>query len=196
MTNAGRPRSVTTQRLKKVLRERIRRNPRRSMRKMASELKISRRSIGRVVKRDLEMRSFKRKRVHHLSVLVKGKRVTRSKGLLNRHAIHGLESFVFTDEKLFTIEDIHNPQKDRIISSSLENIPEELRYVSRIQKPLSVMDGAPAHTSNATQAWFRSNNPNFIRKEEWPPYSPDLNPWTIQSGQSWKQMPVQSLTLM
>ncbi|KAI6648130.1 hypothetical protein LOD99_11945 [Oopsacas minuta] len=37
-------------------------------------------------------------------------------------------------------------------------------------------DGAPVHTSNATHACFRSNTPNFIRKEEWPPYSPDFNP--------------------
>ncbi|KAI6655362.1 hypothetical protein LOD99_2197 [Oopsacas minuta] len=183
------------------------------------------------------MRSFKRKRVHHITTLVKAKRASRSKGLLKRHAIHGLNSFLFSDEKLFTIEEATNPQNDRIISSSISSIPEELRYVSRIQKPLSVMvwagissigrtplifvpagvkidtrtyrelilepviqdlsktmfsgkpfvfqqDGAPAHTSNATQAWLRSNNPDFIQKEEWPPYSPDLNPmdysiWSI-----------------
>ncbi|KAI6648777.1 MhmaT1 transposase [Oopsacas minuta] len=234
---SGRPRSVTTQRLKKVVRQRIRRNPRRSMSKMAKELRVSRRSIGRVVKNDLHMRSFKRKRVHHITTLVKAKRASRSKGLLKRHAIHGLNSFLFSDEKLFTIEEATNPQNDRIISSSISSIPEELRYVSRIQKPLSVMvwagissigrtplifvpagvkidtrtyrelilepviqdlsktmfsgkpfvfqqDGAPAHTSNATQAWLRSNNPDFIQKEEWPPYSPDLNPmdysiWSI-----------------
>ncbi|KAI6648131.1 hypothetical protein LOD99_11944 [Oopsacas minuta] len=70
---SGLPRSVTTQRLKKVLRERIHRNPCRSMREMASELRISRRSIGRVVKRGLEIHSFQRKRVHHLSDLVKRK---------------------------------------------------------------------------------------------------------------------------
>ncbi|KAI6647459.1 hypothetical protein LOD99_12455 [Oopsacas minuta] len=132
---------------------------------MASELKVSRRSIGRVVKRDLEMRSFKLRRVHHLSTSEREKS-HEEQGTLNRHAIiHRLESFVFTDGKLFTIEEIHNTQNDRIISSSPENIPEELRY-----------DGAPAHTSNATQAWLRSNNPNFIRKEEWTPYSPDFNP--------------------
>ena len=224
---SGRPRSVTTQRLKKALRERIRRNPLRSMSKMAKELKVSHKSIGRVVKNDLEMRSFKRKRVHHLTTLVKAKRTSRSKGLLKRHAIHGLESFLFSDEKLFTIEEATNTQNGRIISSSVSSIP-ELRYVNRIQKPLSVMvwagissigrtplifvpvgvkidtqtyrelilepviqdlskpmfygkplvfqqDGGPAHTSNATQAWLRNNNPDYIQKEERPPYSPDLN---------------------
>ena len=45
-------------------------------------------------------------------------------------------------------------------------------------------DGAPAHTSKLTQAWLNENIPDFITKEEWPPYSPDLNPmdysiWSI-----------------
>ena len=45
-------------------------------------------------------------------------------------------------------------------------------------------DGAPSHTSKLTQAWLRENIPDFIAKEEWPPYSPDLNPmdysiWSI-----------------
>ncbi|KAI6647058.1 hypothetical protein LOD99_8895 [Oopsacas minuta] len=37
-------------------------------------------------------------------------------------------------------------------------------------------DGAPAHTSKATQAWLKENIPDFIPKDECPPYSPDLNP--------------------
>ena len=45
-------------------------------------------------------------------------------------------------------------------------------------------DGAPAHTSKLTQSWLKENIPDFITKEEWPPYSPDLNPmdyaiWSI-----------------
>ena len=45
-------------------------------------------------------------------------------------------------------------------------------------------DGAPAHTSNSTQSWLRNNISDFVSKEEWPPYSPDLNPmdysiWSI-----------------
>ncbi|KAI6648521.1 hypothetical protein LOD99_8153 [Oopsacas minuta] len=45
-------------------------------------------------------------------------------------------------------------------------------------------DGAPAHTANTTQDWMKHNTPNFIHKDEWPPYSPDLNPmdysvWSI-----------------
>lgn len=37
-------------------------------------------------------------------------------------------------------------------------------------------DGAPAHTSKLTQDWIAANCTDFIRKNEWPPNSPDLNP--------------------
>ena len=42
---SGHPRSITTQQLEKVILNRIRRNPHRSMRKMVKELKMSRRSM-------------------------------------------------------------------------------------------------------------------------------------------------------
>jgi transposase len=37
-------------------------------------------------------------------------------------------------------------------------------------------DSAPAHRANTTQEWCRDNLPEFITAQEWPPYSPDLNP--------------------
>lgn len=37
-------------------------------------------------------------------------------------------------------------------------------------------DGAPAHGSRKTQEWIQRRNPAFIKKDEWPPNSPDLNP--------------------
>jgi len=35
---------------------------------------------------------------------------------------------------------------------------------------------ATAHTASLAQDWLSRNCPEFIRKEEWPPNSPDLNP--------------------
>jgi inhibitor of nuclear factor kappa-B kinase subunit alpha len=37
-------------------------------------------------------------------------------------------------------------------------------------------DSAPAHRAKTTQDWCRANFPDFINAQEWPPYSPDLNP--------------------
>jgi hypothetical protein len=45
-------------------------------------------------------------------------------------------------------------------------------------------DGAPAHTAKETQDWCQAEFFDFVRKSEWPPSSPDLNPmdfsiWSI-----------------
>ena len=45
-------------------------------------------------------------------------------------------------------------------------------------------DSAPSHKARNTQEWLRAHVPRFIASEEWPPYSPDLNPldfliWSI-----------------
>ena len=37
-------------------------------------------------------------------------------------------------------------------------------------------DGAPAHSSKTTQEYLDGATPDFIRKDEWPPQSPDCNP--------------------
>ena len=151
---SGRPCTVTTPKLVKVVRERFRRNPRRSMRKMASELKVSRRSIQRVVTTKLGMCSFKGKKVHYLSATVKEKRLRRSKELLKRHALHGLNSILFSDEKIFTIQEATNSQNDRIIASSTSSIEEKFRYVGRTQKPKSVMVWAGVSAIGRTQLIF------------------------------------------
>ena len=45
-------------------------------------------------------------------------------------------------------------------------------------------DSAPAHKARDTQQWLQQHFPGFITSQEWPPYSPDLNPmdysvWSI-----------------
>ena len=41
-------------------------------------------------------------------------------------------------------------------------------------------DGAPAHTSRQAQDWLEQHTPDFIKKDEWPPNSPDMNPLDFQ----------------
>ena len=106
---------------------------------MALGMEISRRSVSRIVKNDLGMKSLKRKKMHFLTPLIREKRKVRSKGLLERHAVYGADNILFSDEKLFTIEEATNSQNDRIIASSVSAITEEVRCVGRLQKPLSVM---------------------------------------------------------
>ena len=89
--------------------------------------------------RDLGLSSFKRKQAHFLTETIKAKRLSRSKGLLTRFANQGLEKVLFSDEKLFTVEEASNRQNDRILSTKASVIPEELKLVKRVQKPSSVM---------------------------------------------------------
>ena len=37
-------------------------------------------------------------------------------------------------------------------------------------------DSAPPHNARTTQHWISTHFPDYITPQEWPPYSPDLNP--------------------
>ena len=41
---------------------------------------------------------------------------------------------------------------------------------------------APAHTAAMTQEWIDQHCPDMIKKDEWPPKSPDLNPLITMFG--------------
>lgn len=75
-----------------------------------------------------------------ISQIVKEKRLARCKRVLTRlHAVENLDKILFTDENLFTIQEATNARNDRILSNSPSKVSEKFRYVSRVQKPQSVM---------------------------------------------------------
>ena len=123
----------------KRVRERIRRNPQRSVTQMAAQLGISKRSAFRIVKEDLGLKTYKKRKLHGLSQAQREKREKRSKELLERHGKSDLEHLVFSDEKLFRMEESLNHQNTRIYSLALEDIPEHLRTVQRFQNSGTVM---------------------------------------------------------
>ena len=135
----GRPRNVRTPQRIKAVRARIRRNPRRSQRKMASQMGVSRSSIQRILKEDLGLTPYKRRKVHGLSTQQRRTRLERSKALLQRYDEFDVQRIVFSDEKLFVIEEHRNAQNDRVYAVAFEAIPERVRTVQRFQKPGSAM---------------------------------------------------------
>jgi len=112
---SGRPATVCTAQVKELLRSRIRRNPLRSMRKMARDLQISDSSVWKVVKDILHLRPYKFTTAQQLTEKMKATRLERARKMKALVADGRLHSVVFTDEKIFTMEGHHNRQNDRLL---------------------------------------------------------------------------------
>jgi hypothetical protein len=151
---SGRPRTATAPRVVKTVALRIRRNPRRSMRKMAREIHISEGSMRTIVKKYLHMKSLKRKHAQFLTARAKQLRLERSKAMLQRFAPHDVEKILFTDEKIFTIEAVSNHQNDRILAPRVSDISDDLRIISHTQHPQSVMVWAGVSAQGRTNLVF------------------------------------------
>src|SRR5271170_5434138 len=119
---SGRPRTARTRNLVQRVRHRIRRNPRRSQRKLAPALDTSRSTVQRILKVDLGLKAYKRRKVHGLSTAQQGERRIRCKRLLRRFASDRVNSIVFSEEKLFVVEEKLNKQNDRIHAVTFEAI--------------------------------------------------------------------------
>ena len=123
------------------MRARIRRNRRRSQRKLASQMGVSRSSIQTIIKEDLGLTPYKRvRKVHGLSTQQRRtSRLEISKALLQRYDFGDVKRIAFSDEKLFVIEEHLNAQNYRVCTAAFEASPERVRTVQRFQKPGSVM---------------------------------------------------------
>lgn len=143
---SGQPRTARTKERVKRIREKIRRNPNRSGRKLAREEQISQRSMRRILKDELQLKPYKKRKRHGLSDKQRVERVKRSKTLLKRHDAEDVKNIIFSDEKLFTTEVKMNAQNDRVYSLAIDDIPEHVRTVSTFQNKNSVMVwGAISH---------------------------------------------------
>lgn len=143
----GRPVSVSTQGAVNKIRKRLGRNSKRSMRKMAASLGMARETVRKIIRKKLQMYPYKLQKSHILTDKMKSTRLRRCKSLLRRLANGRHMSVVWSDEKLFTVEESVNKQNDRILAKSLSEASSSRRIVSRSQHPKRVMVWA-AVTSN------------------------------------------------
>lgn len=232
-TGRGRKFTKNIASVRNAIKKRVQRNCAVSMRKVAKEMEINRETVRKIAVINLGLKPYKSQKVQRLTDKNKEVRLQRCRQLLRRAAGQSWESILFTDEKIFTIEQAHNHQNDRNWCSERPTTA----IVEHRQNPQSVMvwagicatgktplvfvekgvkinqqiyrrdilqgvvlpwaqhhfgdsqwtfqqDSAPAHKAKLTQEWCRANYPDFITSEEWPPYSPDLNPmdysvWSI-----------------
>ena len=147
----GRPRTVRTPKLINSTREKIRRNPKRTIQKLAKQSNVSYGTMSTVLRKDLKLSPFKHVKKHQLSAQVVDKRLQRSKILLSRIHDGTLPNLVFSDEKIFNVEHHFNSQNDRIWS---KNGDEGSRVVTRKQCPTSVMVWAAVTESSRSPLFF------------------------------------------
>ena len=136
---SGKPRTVRTPAMIKRVQARVARNPCRSQRKLAKDLKCSKTSIQTILVSDLGLKPYKKRKVHGLTSEQKKKRHQRSKQLLLQHAAEHMDQIVFSDEKFFTVEESFNPQNVRVYAASFQEIPEHMRTVQRFQAEQKIM---------------------------------------------------------
>ena len=132
-------RKVSSPKLIKNTTEKIRRNLRISVRKLASASGVSYGTMQTVLKNDLNLPPYKITKAQLLSQATKAKRLQRAKLLLENLRDGTQPPVLWTDEKLLTIQAVHNPQNDRIYAVNKSDIPLSDRLMFRRQKPASVM---------------------------------------------------------
>ncbi|EYC31082.1 hypothetical protein Y032_0004g1947 [Ancylostoma ceylanicum] len=121
------------------LRKRLQRNPRQSSRKLSKDTGISRSTVMRIMKEDLGLRPFKLRKVQEFSSAQKRNRLTRSRLLLRGAANGELENIIFSDEKIFAVEQVLNKQNDRLWLKGENSVSFSLFSITRKQGPLSIM---------------------------------------------------------
>ncbi|PIC32571.1 hypothetical protein B9Z55_012846 [Caenorhabditis nigoni] len=138
-SRSGRPITVTTPAVVKAVRERIRRNPERSIRKMAKEFKMCHGSMEIVVNRKLDFHSYRMQKAAFLTKKNQLLRKQKARQLLlgTRSGTH-LRT-IFSDEKIFTIEANKNGQNNRIIATDFETACKNGKIINKTSHPASVM---------------------------------------------------------
>ncbi|RVE54275.1 hypothetical protein evm_001102 [Chilo suppressalis] len=111
-------------------------------------------------------------------------RLKRCRALLKRYAEKKYQEILFSDEKVFTVEESYNKQNDKMYAHSSEEASNRIPRVQRGHFPSSLMvwhwvfqqDSSPAHRAKSIQDWLAAREIDFIRHDDWPSSSPDLSP--------------------
>ena len=130
---------IRTKELIKKVRERLRRNPSRSARKLAKDTSVSVSTMQRLLKDNVHVYPYKFTKRQLLSNATKKKRLDRAKVLIKRLVVGTRPQVLWTDEKLFIVQAIHNHQNDRIWIPNKDMVPVERCSSFRRQKPSSVI---------------------------------------------------------
>ena len=85
-----------------------------SDRELAKAVGISRSSVRRIVREDLQLKVFKRVAATELNAATQAKRLSRAKDLLRRFKSQDVKKICFSDEKIFSVSAPVSLQNDRV----------------------------------------------------------------------------------
>lgn len=138
--NGGQKRTKSSKAVIAAVKQKITRNPRRSIRKLAKEHGMSAATMSRLVRSDLGMRSRAVVTKQLISSRQKLSRFERSKKLLNWIKSNGQIVRVFSDEKNFSVDMTTNRRNLRYISKDRSiDVPSCVKFAAKSKFPDSVM---------------------------------------------------------
>lgn len=187
---SGRPRTVNTPALRAKIRSRIRYNNQRSMNKMAKELNVNPRTVRLIVRNELGLFPYKLLKAQTLADRHKIARLQKCEAMLRRFRNNKHRRILFTDEKVFSVEQYHNHHNDReLLPKGSYKDPNRTR-VTRSQGPANVMVWAGVCATGKTPLVFVEKgvkvNSTVYQKmlnDEVVPWANDHfgnRPWTFQ----------------
>lgn len=103
------------------------RSPKKKPKRLAARLNISKRSVARILKFDLNVKPFRKVRVCKLTEIHKASRLQRATALLQRFTPANIRHIVFSDETFFDVDEYCNKQNSRVYAINKSAIqPHEL----------------------------------------------------------------------
>ncbi|XP_066248828.1 uncharacterized protein [Euwallacea similis] len=121
---------------------------------MAREIGISEFSVRTIVKKNLKLKFLKLQKSQHLNDQKCKVRLLRCRRLLHKRDAQFHKKVLFSDEKFFSVEQAHNVQNDRVLSSGSSETNKKGRVVLRTQKPSGIMVWAEVLAKGKTSLVF------------------------------------------
>ncbi len=133
------PTTADTPRNRNIIRNRIRRNPKRSMRKLARNMGIHEKSVRNIFKKKPKLYSYKVQKAHLLTEKIQPDRRKKAKNLKCRFGRGAHRTILFFGENLFTIEEVFNKQNVWVLAHDISAANAAGRFAARSAHSASAM---------------------------------------------------------
>ncbi len=108
------------------------------MRQMASEAEMGCESMQKIIRKDLKMTAYHLQKCQLLSAMTMQKRLQRAKLLQKWMKAQTDTSIIWTDEKIFTVQTVHN-HHDRILAQNIKTVPMNKKIIFCRQHTASII---------------------------------------------------------